>query len=104
MNFHLDRLICHQRTSTGQRSMIWGMEWRRDDEALALVEQSGEPFNNIEFRLAWMEAGLGWSDVSFGASGTDGTQVAIALLRRGMAAQSLPLGYGGIVASRLLDS
>ena len=75
-----------------------------DDDALTLVERSGEPFNYAEYRRAWTEAGLGWSDVSFGACAPDGTQVAVALLRRGMAAQSLPLGYGGVVASRPLDS
>src|SRR5438045_2404947 len=81
-----------------------GVEWRRDNDALALVERSGEPFNSEGYRRAWMEAGLGWSDVSFGARAPDGAQVAVALLRRGMAAQSLPLGYGGVVASRPLDS
>jgi hypothetical protein len=79
------------------------VNWRPDDAALTLVERSGEPFNAKEYRRAWTEAGLGWSDVSFGASASDGTQAAIALLRHKLVAESLPLGYGGVVASRSLE-
>jgi Acetyltransferase (GNAT) domain len=82
--------------------MIEGMRWILDSESLALLETSGSPFNAEAYRRAWTDSGLGWSDVSFGARAPDGTQAAIALLRRGMVAQSLPLGYGGVVASRPL--
>jgi hypothetical protein len=81
-----------------------GVDWIQDDHALGLIERSGEPFNAKEYRRAWTEAGLGWSDVSFAAAAPDGTKAAIALLRRGMVAESLPLGYGGVVASRPLEA
>ena len=77
--------------------------WIRDDEALTLVDRSGEPFNAPGYRRAWTQALPGWSDVSFGARAPDGTQAAIAALRGRRSAESLPLGYGGIVASRSLE-
>jgi hypothetical protein len=80
-----------------------GGRWIRDDEALALVDRSGEPFNAPGYRRAWTEALSGWSDVSFGARAPDGTQAAVALVRGRRSAESVPLGYGGVVASRALD-
>lgn len=80
------------------------MDWKYDADALGLIEGSGEPFNTREYRRAWTEAGLGWSDASFAASASDGTQAAIALLRRGRTAESLHLGYGGVIASRPLEA
>jgi hypothetical protein len=80
-----------------------GGRWIPDDEALALLDLSGEPFNGADYRRAWTEAVAGWQDVSYGARTLDGTKAAIALLRRRRGAESLPLGYGGIVASRALD-
>jgi hypothetical protein len=80
-----------------------GGRWIPDDEALALLDLSGEPFNGAHYRRAWTQAVADWQDVSFGARAPDGTQAAIALLRRRLGAESLPLGYGGVVASRALS-
>ena len=80
-----------------------GGRWIRDDQALALLDGSGDPFSGPGYRRAWTEALSGWRDVSFGARTPDGTQAAVALLRGRRSAESLPLGYGGIVASRALD-
>jgi GNAT acetyltransferase-like protein len=80
-----------------------GGRWTPDGEALALLDSSGTPFDGAEYRRAWTDSVAGWQDVSFGARAPDGTQAALALLRRRRGAESLPLGYGGIVASRALD-
>src|SRR6266480_3466677 len=47
--------------------------WIRDDEALALLDVSGEPFNGAHYRRAWTQAVADWQDVSFGARTSDGT-------------------------------
>src|SRR5262249_52570780 len=78
--------------------------WIRDDAALSLLDGIGEPFSASPFRRAWIEGAPGWNDVSFAARTTDGTHAAIALLRRRSVAHSLPFGYGGVIASRALDS
>jgi hypothetical protein len=76
-------------------------KWIRDATALALLDHSGEPFNLGGYRRAWTGV-TSWRDVSFGARAEDGTLAAVALLRRRGSAQSLPLGYGGIAATRAL--
>jgi hypothetical protein len=78
------------------------MRWIRDDSALVLLDRSGEPFNHSDYRRAWTEETT-WRDVSFGARAEDGTQAAIAVLCSRRTAHSLPLGYGGVIATRALD-
>jgi hypothetical protein len=68
-----------------------------------LLDSSEGPFDGAEYRRAWVDSVGGWQDVSFGARAHDGTHAAIGLLKRRRGAESLPLGYGGIVASRSLD-
>lgn len=80
-----------------------GTRWIPDEASVALLDQSGEPFDHARYRRAWTDE-TDWRDVSFGARAGDGTQAAIALLSRRGAAHSLPLGYGGVVASRALGA
>ena len=80
------------------------VKWIPDEEALGLLNRSDEPFMAPAYRRAWTESEDGWRDVSFGARAGAETRAAIALLRRGHTAHSLPLGYGGVVASRSLSA
>jgi hypothetical protein len=79
--------------------------WTSDTSALTLLETLGSPFSTGGFRAAVVASVPGWRDVSFGARAADGTLAAVALLARGREAESMPpAGYGGVVASRALDT
>ncbi len=76
--------------------------WTADATAIDLLEHGSSPFNQRAYRTAFVAATPGAGDVSFGARLADGTRAAIALIRQGRAATSLPLGYGGPVSDRPL--
>ena len=78
--------------------------WTPDRGALKLLESSSSPFNQRGYREAWVRTRLDAVDASFGGLLPDGTRGAIALVRVGRRAFSLPLGYGGPVGERPLSA
>jgi hypothetical protein len=79
--------------------------WAPDTDALTLLDLRGGPFSTKAFRQAMIATVPGWRDLSFGARNADGTQAAVALLGRARGAESMPPeGYGGVIASRKLNS
>jgi len=78
--------------------------WSPKPDALELLEEHGGPFASALYRQLWIEAFPEWRDASFAAQAPDGTVAAVALLADGVVADSTPLNYGGIVASRPLDA
>jgi hypothetical protein len=85
-------------------------EWVPHRSALHLLTESGRPFNHPRYRDACRDAFPHFEDRSFGAVASDGTQAAIALLAwrggvrggvsTGWVAESVPFGFGGVVATR----
>jgi hypothetical protein len=83
---------------------VSGTIWEIDRDALSLLETHGGPFGTDAFRKAVATTVPGWRDVSFGARTNEGTLAAVPLLARWRLADSVPpSGYGGVVASRMLD-
>jgi Acetyltransferase (GNAT) domain len=79
--------------------------WTPDADALTLLDLKGGPFSTKAFREAMIATVPGWRDVSFGARNADGTLAAVALLGRARGAESMPPeGYGGVVASRHVNT
>lgn len=72
-----------------------------DPTSLTLLEEAG-PFESAAFRRC-ATASSNWRDVSFGGRLQDGTRIAIALLKTGAIADSVPPGgYGAIRSDRRL--
>jgi len=81
-----------------------GMGWIPDPGALDLLLTPRGPFAAPACRNAVVQAGLGWRDLSVGGVLEDGTRAALPLLAAGRSGDSLPFGYGGIVATRKLSA
>ncbi len=75
-----------------------------DAGALQLLERSGGPFDLPRYREAWIACFPEYVDVSSGFAFGDGTRAAVALLAKDDLAESLPLGYGGVHATRRLHT
>ncbi len=73
-----------------------------DERALQLLERSGGPFDLPQYREAWIACFPQYTDVSCGFALGDGTLAALALLAKDGLAESLPLSYGGVHATRRL--
>ncbi len=67
-----------------------------------MLDAAGGPFDQKAWRDSWVETFPEWRDASFGGELADGTRAAVSLLQRGRVADSVPSGYGTIVASRQL--
>jgi hypothetical protein len=80
------------------------VSWQHAPEALDLLETTGNGFDGRSFREAFVGAMPNWRDTSFGAVSSDGTRAAVALLASQGTAESVPLAYGGIVATRALNA
>jgi hypothetical protein len=79
--------------------------WAADAGALQLLDTLGGPFATSSFRAAVVATVSGWEDVSFGARAEDGTLAALPLLARERQGDSVPpAGYGGVIASRPLET
>lgn len=79
------------------------MTWTPDAGALGLLERAGNPFALRAYRQGFVVGYPKWRDASFGAVADDGTRAAVALLAIQRQAESVPLGYGGIVSDRPLE-
>jgi hypothetical protein len=81
------------------------VRWQVDPDALRLLdtERLG-PFATRTYLDALANAGLGWRGASFGAALADGTRAATAYLTTPGEADSVPYGYAGIMATRVLSA
>ena len=78
--------------------------WSIDSAALDLLERAGGPFSLKVVRQTLVDTFPGWSDASIGLRMSNGTTAALGLIDVGNRIESIPYGYGGLVASRRLRS
>lgn len=76
--------------------------WEPHPDALRLLDDRGGPFASHGFRACFVDALPEWDDVSFGARLVGGAEAAVAALRTGGIADSMPFNTGGVVATRAL--
>ena len=73
------------------------MTWSADASAVELLEGSSNPFDTRAYRRAFVGAYPSWRDASFGGVSEQGARAAVALLAIEYKAESVPLGYGGVL-------
>lgn len=73
------------------------MTWSADASAVELLEHSGNPFDTRAYRRAFVGAYPSWRDATFGGVSGRGVRAAVALLAIEYQAESVPLGYGGVL-------
>jgi Acetyltransferase (GNAT) domain len=88
----------------GHSNAVTASSWTQSDQALEMLDARGGPFERRAFRRAYVAAVPGSRDVTFAASLPDGTLAALALISRGLTADSVPpSGYGTVCATRELS-
>jgi len=78
--------------------------WRFDVGATSDLAPLGPPFADPRFLAALEDLDAGWSTQTLGAALEDGTRAVLSLGIKGSRAESVPYGYGGIVADRALEA
>jgi hypothetical protein len=80
-----------------------GEIWRLDADAAAGLVPLASPFADPRFLAALERLDRRWSTHTVGALAHDGTRAALTVARKGSKAESIPFGYGGILADRALE-